>query len=144
MKKLLTVLLLGMTTLLMAGFSSANGVVTDDVTTLEWQDDYSDNAGAVKQATWEDAITYCDTLSLVGSGWRLPNIRELRSIVDRAAANPSIDSTFQNITFSNAYWSSTTTVGTEQYAWGMDFHHGIYIPHVKTYSSCVRCVRGGQ
>ena len=143
MKKFLTVLLLSMTTVLMAGFSSANGVVTDDVTTLEWQDDYSDNAGAVKLATWEDAIIYCDTLSLVGSGWRLPNIRELRSIVDRATANPSIDRVFQN-TATSFYWSSTTVVDNKDYSWAVYLNIGIDVLVIKSVNIYVRCVRDGQ
>ena len=144
MKKFLTVLLLSMTTVLMAGFNSANGVVTDDVSTLEWQDDYGDNAGAVKQSTWEDAIGYCEALGLAGGGWRLPNIRELRSIVDRATANPSIDSTFQNITSSNAYWSSTTGVDNKDYAWAVFFNNGLDGWGSKFVNIYVRCVRDGQ
>jgi hypothetical protein len=62
-----------------ADFSdNGNGTLTDNVTGLAWQQEDDD-----VQRNWEDAITYCEGLSLAGySDWRLPNIKELKSIVD--------------------------------------------------------------
>ena len=92
-----------LSTSLSADYSKTNGVVTDNTTNLQWQDDV-----ASVSKTWSQAITYCETLSLDGrSDWRLPNKNELLSIVDYTKSNPAIDSTFVNIT-SSSYWSSTT------------------------------------
>ena len=148
MKKLLTILLLSMMSTLMAGFNSTLGVVTDSVTTLEWQDDYSDNAGVVKQTNWENAIAYCEALALDGGGWRLPNIRELNSIVDYSKYNPAIDSVFSNNN-TNYYWSSTVFSASSETGFGQDakvihFGNGGQYSHYKGSSDYVRCVRAGQ
>jgi Protein of unknown function (DUF1566) len=52
--------------------------VTDNATGLTWQQDDS-GEGMI----WEDALNYCETLDLAGhDDWRLPNAKELQSIVD--------------------------------------------------------------
>jgi hypothetical protein len=56
-----------------------------------------------------EAALYCSSLSLGGwsSGWRLPTIKELQSIVDVSSLG-SIDATyFPNTVF--YFWSSTLT-----------------------------------
>jgi hypothetical protein len=129
---------------LWGAFSKNGGVVTDSITTLQWQDDYSDNSGSVKDANWTDAIGYCENLSLDGySDWRLPNKRELISIVDYSVYNPSLDSTFENNTSSN-YWSSTSYASNSDNAWIMVMSNGYTHYNLKTNSLYVRCVRGGQ
>jgi hypothetical protein len=61
-------------------------VVNDTKTGLMWQDD-----AVGSTMTWANAITTCESLTLGGySDWRLPNIRELKSIVDRTRYNPAI------------------------------------------------------
>ena len=124
-------------------FTKADGVVTDTKTTLEWQDDYSDNGDSVKYAKWVDAINYCQELTLGGNDdWRLPNQKELLSIVDYSTSNPAISSVFQNIT-STAYWSSTSFAGS--FAWTVIFFGGSTSNdnNFKFLEYGVRCVRGG-
>jgi hypothetical protein len=101
---ILTFSLIMMSTSLWGAFSrDSSGVVADSATGLAWQDDYSDNGGDIKSATWQDALIYCEELTLGGiSDWRLPNIRELKSIVDDSISVPAISSVFQNFT-SNFY-----------------------------------------
>ena len=129
---------------LSAEFSRSAGTVQDSFTGLEWQDDYSNNSGEIKKATWSQALIYCDELILGGySSWRLPNRNELKSIVDRGKYNPAISSIFQNFT-SNYYWSSTTFASDSSYAWVVDFDYGYDFWDGKAYEDYVRCVRGGQ
>lgn len=55
-----------------------DGTVTDLATGLMWKQDDS-GYGMV----WQDALTYCENLIYAGySDWRLPNAKELQSIVD--------------------------------------------------------------
>jgi len=125
----------------MADFSrSDSGVVTDSVTGLQWQDDYSDNGDKEKAANWEDAITYCESLELDGGGWRLPNINELNSIIDLNRTSPAIDAIFQ-YTQSDDYWSSTTNIGYSYQAWSIYFGNGYRNVYDKSDSNYVRCVR---
>ena len=142
---ILTFSLIMMSTSLWGAFSrDSSGVVADSATGLAWQDDYSDNGGDIKSATWQDALIYCEELTLGGiSDWRLPNIRELKSIVDDSISVPAISSVFQNFT-SNYYWSSTTYASDSSVAWGVYFDYGDNGWYDKTYGHRVRCVRGGQ
>jgi len=57
-------------------FSCSNNVCTDPVTDLEWQE--TPTGGAM---SWDSAITHCQNLNLEGTGWRLPTISELRSLI---------------------------------------------------------------
>ncbi len=118
---------------------NANGIVTDSASGLQWQD----NAiGATM--TWAAAGTYCTDLNLDGTGWRLPSIEELKSIVDYAdTVSPIIASVFQN-TASGSYWSSTTYASNPDGAWYVYFNYGYDNANGKTGSNYVRCVRSGQ
>ena len=132
--------LIALSALPYADFTKSNGVVTDSVTTLQWQDDYSDNGGNVKITTWTAAINYCEILNLDGGGWRLPNKKELLSIVDYSRHSPSVDTVFSN-TVSNHYWSSTTIIDSVGYAWVVDLGLGNTSYSKKTYTRNVCCVR---
>ncbi len=151
MKRIL-IIMLGLSVFLWAPldlrFSKENGIVTDSQTHLQWQDDYSDNLSTIKTATWEGAITYCEALALDVDGgvWRLPNQKELLSIVDYSVYDPSINSVFET-TISEHYWSSTTYVAFPSSAWIVNFAGGrtLYWPKVRTKVNntvYVRCVRG--
>lgn len=97
--------------------SNGDGTVTDIATGLEWQKNDS-----TQTMDWEEAFNYCNENKTAGrSDWRLPNIKELQSIVDYsrspdATSSPAIDSIFHSTSFTNEnnqkdwgyYWSSTT------------------------------------
>ena len=124
---------------------NGDGTVSDTNTKLMWQDDYSDNAGSIKEATWEEAIAYCEDSKLAGyEDWRLPNIKELKSIVDDTKYNPAIDTSAFSNTTSDSDWSSTTPANTHDYAWIVDFWNGSDYDYLKDGSYFVRCVRDGE
>ena len=125
--------------LLKAEFLKNGDIVKDSVSKLEWQDN-----AVGSTMTWEDAITHCEELSLGGhSDWRLPNINELKSIVDRSKDYPAIVNGFEN-TSSNYYWSSTTNENFKNRAWLVGFGGGYVNYYGKDYNYYVRCVRDGQ
>jgi len=101
---------------------NASNVITDSNTKLQWQDQYLD---AQKDLNWTQALDYCEALSLDNhSDWRLPNINELESIMDRTVI-PSVDTnTFTTIKklLTIVYWSSTSSYFEELfYAAGTPF-----------------------
>jgi len=144
MRRILLIMI-GASLLLHASFSrDSSGVVADSTTGLAWQDAYSDSGDTIKRATWQDALVYCEELSLGGeSDWRLPNKNELFSIIDMSKYDSAISSVFTNVT-SNFYWSSTSLAYDSSNAWVVHFGLGHVYRSSKTYECYVRCVRGGQ
>lgn len=126
------------------GFSdNGDNTISDSRTGLLWQ---KQDDGTTR--TWENAITYCEGLALAGnSDWRLPNIKELFTIVDNTKYYPAIDTTYFPNTQSEylGYWSSTTNAGVTSNALYVSFFSGSVATNFdKTSSFLVRCVRGGQ
>lgn len=124
-------------------YSNLNGIVTDNATGLQWQDDYSDNGGSIKTASWNNAQIYCGDLTLNGGGWRLPSSRELVSITDKTRTYPSIDTTkfkAENVN-SYFYWSSTLDIHRVDSAWIVSFGISDSYFQATSNSYSVRCVR---
>jgi len=136
--KIILLIMIGLS-VINADFTKTGDIVSDSATHLEWQDD------AIGTTTsWQGAIDRCENLSLGGhNDWRLPNINELKSIVDRSKIYPAIVSGFAS-TSSSYYWSSTTDEGHKYYAWIVFFHYGNVYRGDKRNSYYVRCVRDGQ
>lgn len=152
MKKILLIIMLLSSLIWGDRFTrDANGIVTDNSTHLQWQDDYSDNANVIKNTSWESAISYCEALDLDGTGWRLPHIKELFTIVDYTQYDPTIDPVFQ-YTMSFTYWSSTTSSVPDRltYVQDINFQYG-YANNASTSKYLwhniyprTRCVRGRE
>ena len=126
---------------LWAGYvDNGDGTVTDTSTGLTWQKDTPEDA-----ANWEQALAYCESLSLGGhTDWRLPDINELRSLVDYSMYDPAVHVTYFPDTLSLLYWSSTTSAINVQNAWCISFFDGGGKSANKTILFRVRAVRGGN
>ena len=144
--RVILLIMIGLSVALMAELTrdATAGVVTDSTTGLEWQDN---EVGITTD--WQGAIDRCEELTLgTHSDWRLPNVNELKSIVDRGKVEPAIKDGFEH-TSSSDYWSSTTNEGSKNRAWSVIFHSGYVrgnndkVPdHFP--GSYVRCVRAGK
>ena len=123
-----------------------DGTVTDNSTGLMWQQATATGGTSGNYLTWKDALSYCDNLSLGGhTDWRLPNFKELQSLVDFSRYKPSINTNyFPDTNPNNYYWSSTTVSGV--YACQMSFNGYEFGDSTtgKGGSAQVRAVRGGQ
>ena len=118
---------------------NADGTVTDRRTGLTWQ-----KLGPAKALTWEEALKYCDALKPSGHGpWRLPNIKELRSLSDDAKIRPSLDRKFFPEAKVANYWSSTTQSNRPGRAWLVEFETGLVTYADKTEAQFVIAVCGG-
>jgi hypothetical protein len=121
---------------------NGTGVITDTLTGLMW----AENANLDGTKTWNNAIDYCNGLSLGGyTDWRLPNVRELFSLIDFSQYNPALPSghPFDNVQ-SSYYWSSTTYASGTSYAWGVHLGSGYVGSGGKASTGYVWPVRGGQ
>lgn len=122
-----------------------HNTVTDNVTGLIWASD-GNGAGCYSGGTrtWKEAIAWAEGLDFAGSTeWRLPNRRELESLVNAEIFNPCINTTYFPNTPSTYYWSSTTSVDTTTYAWRVVFNVGIVDYDDKGNAFYARAVRGG-
>jgi len=96
---------------------NGDGTVSDEATGLTWM-----QTDSQAPLSWGDALAYCEDLSWAGNDdWRLPNAKELHSIVD-ATRGPdtsntaAVNSLFQSTPITNEsgspdygyYWTSTT------------------------------------
>jgi len=115
---------------------NGDGTVTDNCTGLMWQKETAEGA-----YEWKEALEHCDDMTLADyTDWRLPNARELHSIVDYGRYDPSIDAALGAV--SGSYWTSTTLVAYPYYAITVFFRHGEVDLNSKSEVHYVRAVRG--
>ncbi len=118
---------------------NGDGTVTDLRTGLMWQRD-----AAPDPLTWDQAADYVKSLRLAGhNDWRLPAIREIRSLNDESRVRPSIDTRAFPGVGPDLYWSSTTQFRRPANAWTVDFTFGIVSYNGKDEALRVRAVRQG-
>jgi hypothetical protein len=150
---------------------NGDGTITDLNTGLMWEKkvaggssgcptDSANLHGVDSTCTWAQAtgawIAAINASNLGGhSDWRVPNIRELASIVDysrcasmaggtagRCVDLASIHPDF-GPTAADCYWSSTAVVVDPTTAWFVDFRFGV-VSSIHELDACgVRAVRGG-
>lgn len=136
-----------------------DGTITDNNTGLMWEKKDSldgfldfnnlhdaDNlylwSGNGSQETIWDWLDDVNAEEFAGyDDWRIPNVKELQSIVDYERFNPSIDPIFgPTVTF--GYWSSTSSAFLDG-AWFVNFFIGEVNIDSKDGDGHVRAVRGG-
>jgi hypothetical protein len=103
-----------------------NGTVIDKATGLMWQ-----KSDSLKGMDWEEALEYAENLKIGGyDDWRLPNAKELQSIVDysrapQTSSSAAIDPVFNISSIKDPegdsnypfFWTSTTHLdGKNPYA----------------------------
>ena len=101
--------------------------------------------------TWANAITYCEAMDgAAGRGgytdWRMPNVRELMSLVNYGAYNPALPPghSFTGIQM-NYYWVSTTVTQYPTYAWAVHLGNGTVYAALKSSPPLYTLpVRGGR
>ena len=94
-------------------------LVLDRLTGLTWS--RSANLAGFPM-TWDEALEHVSSLNksrqLGRDDWRLPNRRELRSLISHQERKPALpkEHPFENV-FPGWYWSSTTAAIAPSYAW---------------------------
>jgi hypothetical protein len=133
------------------GFTdNGDGTITDNLTGLIWLKD----AGCIGTRSWPQALSAANGLASGSCGlsdgssagdWRLPNVNEMRSLIDPSQAGPALPAghPFANVQSSD-YWSSTTHSTSTTLAWGVHVGVGLMNPFLKTSTPWVWPVRGGQ
>lgn len=122
-------------------YSIADAIVLDTKTTLSWQ-----RTVPTTPFSWADAQAYCASVGQSASpertGWRLPTVKELQTLIDRSQASaPSIDPSAFPGTPSAFFWSSTLLAGSLSYVWSVNFASGGTGNLDASETNYVRCVR---
>ena len=145
---------------------NGDGTVTDNLTGLIWLK----NANCFGTRTWAQALSDCNNLADSGDpdlscgltdsssagDWRLPNVKELQSLIDYGVYNPALPNTdgtgtgqwseddpFSGVV-SHFYWSSTTFASPTDDAWFVYLGYGHVSLANKYDAFYVWPVRGGQ
>lgn len=134
---------------------NADGTVTDNSTKLQWMrcsvgqswDGANSNcSGEATQYSWVDALKWVSMANqsqgFAGhNDWRIPNINELRSIVEDCNSEPAINATLFPATPRFKFWSSSTYSALMSNAWLVDFDQGRDNFELKTNRNVIRLVR---
>jgi len=129
---------------------NGDGTVTDNLTGLIWLK----NANCAGTMNWNNALTYCNNLASglcgltdgsVAGDWRLPNRKELMSLVDYGNYIPPLPNghPFTDVQ-SSFYWSATTDAYLTGYAWYVGMECGGVYSNGKSYNYYVWPVLCGQ
>ncbi|MGA7802681.1 MAG: DUF1566 domain-containing protein [Gammaproteobacteria bacterium] len=125
-------------------FEVAGDLVRDRLTSLAWPRQASLSEFPLN---WAEALEFVAGLNRTGAfgyeDWRLPNRRELRSLIDHQSARPALSHghPFEDV-FQGWYWTSTTAVISPAHAWYVDLGGGRMFYGGKDQSFMVWPVRG--
>jgi hypothetical protein len=141
---------------------NGDGTITDNNTGLMWEKlssdgsihDYIDTYPWI-MAGWFKVWTLNNDEFAGYTDWRIPNVKELQSIVDYERSSPSVDPVFDtgctpgctvttcSCTWAGYYWSSTSYALNPVEAWIVNFSTGWNSVLDKDDNNLVRAVRGG-
>jgi len=129
---------------------NGDGTVTDNLTGLIWLK----MATCIGEKNWTEAKTSVGLLQEGSCGlsdgscagdWRMPNVRELHSLIDFGSFNPALPSGHPfSIVQLDGYWSSTTYESNIDSSWLIDIRYGDVCVYSKGTVFYVWPVRGGN
>ena len=84
--------------------------------------DGSTCSGEATRFTWQQALQQSNqNIYNENFSWRLPNIKELSQILERACVRPSINETIFPNTPASDYWTSTPAISQNGSVWSLAF-----------------------
>ena len=135
-----------------------DGTVTDAETDLMWMKcplGYSYDGSSCSDGpavyNWSQALQQAQSAN-AGAGsygytdWRVPNVKELLTLAERACENPAINSTVFPATVAELFWSASPNVNSLAYsqAWVVNFTLAQPSHRHKQYAHLVRLVRDAR
>lgn len=133
-----------------------DGTVTDNDTGLMWMQcsegqSWESNGGAgnctgtATTHTWDAALALANGKAFAGySDWRLPDIKQLASLVAEDRYSPAINSTIFPATPSSGFWSGSPIAYDSNTSWSVYFNHGSDSGSYRNGDVHVRLVRSAQ
>ena len=130
---------------------NANQTVTDLATGLIWKQCAQGLSGAgcstgtATDLDWESALAAAQTENFAGqTDWRLPNVKELLSIIEFACNGPAINIEIFPNTQSSSVWSASPSNFDKSWIVGFNFGGARNFVFSRNDPFGVRLVRGGQ
>lgn len=133
--------------------NAAGDEISDTTTNLIWRRcaegqswNGSTCAGTALSLTWAKALTRANNqASNSGLAWRLPNAKELTSLINTGRSLPATNTTAFPGTLPSAFWTATPYAGIVNSPFVVDFAFGYVYPSAAaaTQSAAVRFVRVG-
>jgi len=127
-----------------------NGTIIDNYTGLIWkkcpQGLFGNDckSGSPSLRIWSEARVECENLNFAGkNGWRIPNLKELQSIVDTGAFDPSINKKFF-MGSGDPYWTLTSPAEYPASKFTVLFSDGSVYYSDMNNSAATRCVYDGD
>lgn len=105
---------------------------------MNWTGDQC--AGSGLMFTWQEALEYAETQDQ----WRLPNLSELESLIERCRIGPSLNTELLGAGSGEWYLSSTPFLPEPDFARAVNFSDGIDGAVSKSGEYLIRLVRGEQ
>lgn len=109
-----------------------------------WNNSTSVCEGDAVQLTWQDALLLSESYNLgEHTNWRVPNLKEMVSLVQRACVNPAIDLGVFPAAAVGGYWTSTPNTSADKTteAWSVNFLNGRLESREKQQDYYIRMVR---
>lgn len=148
----------------LAYVDNGDGTITDVNTGLMWEKLSDDASIHDKDNTFTWANTFAVKMAVLNAGggfaghndWRVPNKKELESILNAEVHNPAVSGVFNtgcvpaatvltgSCTRSSYHWSSSTYAYDPTRAWRVGFDFGAVGAGFKADALYVRAVRGGS
>jgi hypothetical protein len=108
--------------------------------------------GTADSYTWAQAFSRVDAVNAGAAGtqnggqtdWRLPNINELRSVVEQGCTNPCINLSQFPLAPASFFWSGSPATSVSGDAWGVYFDYGGGNLGGRQLANQVRLVRAGR
>ena len=108
-------------------------VVYDANTGLSWE-----QSPQTTERTLSGALAYCAGL---GTSFRLPNVKELQTVVDRSRSSPAVDTRVFETVVPVLYWTSTPHADQPSDQWMVEFGAGVSTFAPSASSRLTWCVR---
>ena len=134
---------------------NGDGTITDPQVGLMWQQcsigqsGEKCSVGTPVAFKWEEAIQQGDVVNNKGglaghTDWRVPKIKELRSLVESGCWSPSINIKHFPNTPEGEYWSSSSYTGFANNAWYTSFNSGNSQYNHRKMKYFIRLVRSAE
>ncbi len=120
-----------------------DGTITDQQTGLQWSrcslgQHWKDNTCQGEAR----ALPYAIAALVAEDGWRLPDLRELNSLVELRCSDPAINNKVFPATAAAVYWTATRFVNRDGHFWQVHFLHGEAVSEKADSVAYVRWVQG--